>query len=109
MSNRHAQVARPCPCSRYLPAHEQHMWGRPSRALRRPIGRSTEFGIGLPIQAQHLTLEALGKECVQIVQIGVHVKVALPVFGDVERRAESIVISAKEMWRALDAPFHALM
>ena len=56
-----------------------------------------------------LTVEALRKECVQVVQIDLHIKVALPDFEDVERRAEGIVISAKEMWRALDVPFHSLM
>ena len=68
--------------------------------------RSDDEGSGF---GEHSTLEALGKECVQIVKIGGHVKVTFPVLGDVERRAVSIVISAKEMWRTLDAPFHTLM
>jgi hypothetical protein len=40
--------------------------------------------LGHAIQGKYLTVEALTKEGVQIVQIGLHLHVASPVLGDVE-------------------------
>jgi hypothetical protein len=52
---------------------------------------------GHAIQGKYLTVEALTKEGIQIVQIGLYVHVAVPVLGDVERWAEDIVVSAEEV------------
>jgi hypothetical protein len=53
--------------------------------------------LGHAIQGKYLSIEALTKEGIQIVQIGLHVHVAIPVLGDVERWAEDVVVSAEEV------------
>ena len=51
-----------------------------------------ESGLG-----HFLTVEALAKEGIQIIEIGLYVHVASPVPGDVERWAKYIVASAEEV------------
>jgi len=48
-------------------------------------------------------LETVGEECIQNVQIGVHLETACPVLGNFERGTESVIVSAIKVRGALDA------
>jgi hypothetical protein len=54
-------------------------------------------------------LETVGEECIQNVQVGVHLEMACPVLGNFERGTESIGVSAIKVRGTLDASFCSLV
>jgi hypothetical protein len=71
-------------CLRLLPAPER-LCGAGQVTRSTPIKHlHNDLLLGHAIQGKYLTVEALTKEGIQIIQIGLHVHLAFPVLGDVE-------------------------
>jgi hypothetical protein len=53
--------------------------------------------------------EASGEERIQHIEVGIHLELSSPVFGDLERRTKGVVLTAEEMGRALHSSFLSLV